>query len=259
MNTFFQGVGPTNIQSGYALDGTVVEPWLNEATFVGPLTAAALTSTSTTYRTAMWNRTVELGTLRTWSGAPQQDTAYYAAELRLMSMLLASGNLEDPLSGSLRRRVDDFEINNLATKWWPYAAAGDTVTRQRVTPAATGHGMKVDYAVDSFGGIGRDVLSNWSGYRALEFWFKGSGTGNTIRVQIEDADGELFHHAIVDDFTGWKFASVPLTTAGFPRASWQPAGVPNNGLTLTNVRTLQLTPSSGRGSFEIDRIELIPQ
>lgn len=258
MNTFFQGVGPANIKTGYALDGTVVEPWLNEVAFVGPLTASALTSTDASYRAAMWNRTVSLGSTPMWNGT-LQDTSYYAAELRLLSMLLASGNMEDPLSATPRRRVDEFELNNLTQKWWRYAATGDTVTRQRVTPAATGYGMRVDYAVDSFGGVGTDVLSSWSGYRALEFWFKGSGTGNTVRIQIEDADGELFQHHIVDDFTTWKFASVPITTAGFPRASWQPAGVPNNGLTLTNVKTLQLQPVSGRGSFEIDRIELIPQ
>ncbi|HEX8673378.1 MAG TPA: carbohydrate binding domain-containing protein, partial [Longimicrobium sp.] len=241
------------------LDGTVVEPYLNEVSFVGPLTASALTSTDATYRTAMWNRTVQLGTLQTWSGAPRQDTTYYAAELRLMSMILASGNMEDPHSGQRRRKVDDFELNNLTSKWWTYASTGDTVTREWVQPAAIGRGMRVTYAIDAFGGLGTDVLANWSGYRALEFWIKGGGTGNTLRIQIEDADGELFHHTIVDDFTDWRFSSVPLNTAGFPRASWQPAGVPNNGLTLTNVKTLQFTPNTGRGSFELDRIELIPQ
>ncbi len=258
MNTFFEGVGPNNIKSGYYLNGTVQEPWLNEATFVGPLTASALTSTSTTYRHAMWNRTEYLGTLVLWNGT-RQDTAYYAAELRLLGMLLASGNMEDPLSGTLRRRVDDFERNNLTQNWWPYAAAGDTVTRQRVTPGATGHAMRVDYAVDAWAGLGKDVYASWAAFRAMEFWFKGSGTGNTIRLQIEDADGEKFEHAFVDDFTDWRFASVPLTTAGFPRATWQPAGVPNNGLTLSNVKTFHLIPNSGRGSFEIDRIELIRQ
>ncbi|HEX8271762.1 MAG TPA: glycosyl hydrolase family 8 [Longimicrobiaceae bacterium] len=258
MNAFFQVGGASDIRTGYALNGTVVESHQNEATFVGPLTAAALTSTNATYRTAMWNRTVELGTLRTWPGAPQQDTAYYAAELRLMSMLLASGNMEDPLGGELRRRVDDFERDNLAQKWWPYGGAADTVTRQRITPAGVGHGMKVGYAISGWGGVGRDVAASWSGYRAMEFWIRGSGSGNTIRVQIEDADGELFEHRILDDFTDWRFASIPLSTTGFPRAGWQPAGVPNNGLTLSNVRTLQLTPVGGRGSFEIDAIELIP-
>jgi hypothetical protein len=175
-----------------------------------------------------------------------------------MSMLLASGNMEDPLGGELRRRVDDFERDNLAQKWWPYGGAADTVTRQRITPAGVGHGMKVGYAISGWGGVGRDVAASWSGYRAMEFWIRGSGSGNTIRVQIEDADGELFEHRILDDFTDWRFASIPLSTTGFPRAGWQPAGVPNNGLTLSNVRTLQLTPVGGRGSFEIDAIELIP-
>lgn len=259
MNSFFSGVGASNIQTGYYLNGGVQEPWLNEATFVGPLTAAALTSTNSTYRTSMWNRTVDLGTLQTWSGAPRQDTTYYAAELRLMSLLLASGNMEDPLSGDRRLRLDDFERNDLNAKWWPYAATGDTVTRVRVTPAAVGYGMQVTYAVDNWGGLGRDVNADWSGYRALEFWFKGTNSGNTIRLQVIDADGEQFEHRVVDNFTGWQFGSVPLNTTGFPRAPWQPAGVPNNGMTLSNVTTFHLIPDGGRGSFEIDAIELIPQ
>jgi hypothetical protein len=106
--------------------------------------------------------------------------------------------------------------------------------------------------------MGRDVNEDWSGYRALEFWIKGGGTGNTIGVEIEDADGELFDYVFVDDFTGWKFASVPLTVTGFPRRTdWQPVAV-NNGLTLSNVKILRFRPLGGAGSFGLDRVVLVP-
>ena len=72
------------------------------------------------------------------------------------------------------------------------------------------------------------------------------------------ADGELFDHSFVDDFTGWRFASVPLTVAGFPRRTdWQPVAV-NNGLTLSNVKFLRFRPLAGSGSFGLDRVVLVP-
>lgn len=249
MNPFFAGPGggPTGIKSGYELNGTVAEPWHSVA-FVGPLTAAALVSTDGTYRTAMWNHTVEL-----------RDTSYYAAELRLLGMLLASGNMEDPLAGQRRRRVDDFESGSIS-QWWTYAdAAGSTLSKQLIRPAAVGYGMQVDYSVVSWAGIAVDVNRDWSGYRSFEFWVRGGGTGNRIGIELEDADGELFRHEFVDDFTGWKFSSIPLDTNGFPRRTdWQPTTV-NNGLTLTTVKVLRFTPLGGQGSFAVDRIELIPR
>jgi hypothetical protein len=63
----------------------------------------------------------------------------------------------------------------------------------------------------------------------------------------------------LDDFNGWKFSSVPLDTNGFPRRTdWQPVTT-DNGLTLTNVKTLRLAPLGGQGRFAVDRIELIPK
>jgi Glycosyl hydrolases family 8/Carbohydrate binding domain (family 11) len=255
MNAFFSGTGPgrgpAEIGSIYRTNGDFLDdsiyggsdqdPW-----FFGPLTGAALFSGNATYKQEMWNKTVGM-----------IDFADYGDELGLLGLLLASGNLYDPFAPG-RRSLDDLESG--ITRWWTFAdaATGSTFSRQAVYPGATGTGLQATYTVASWGGMGMDVNQDWSGYRALEFWIKGSGTGNTIDVEIEDADGELFDHAFVDDFTGWRFASVPLTTAGFPRRTdWQPVTV-NNGLTLTNVKILRFRPLGGSGSFGLDRLVLVP-
>ncbi len=251
MNPFFadpnRGGGPTGIKSGYELGGTVTEPWHSVA-FVGPLTAAALVSSDGTYKTDMWKHTVELRT-----------TDYYSAELRLLGMLLASGNMEDPLAGQRRRQVDDFESGTLSNWWTARDGAGSTLSASVIRPAAVGYGMEVNYSVVNWALVGTSPNQDWSGYRSFEFWVRGGGTGNTLSIEIEDADGELFRHTFVDDFTGWKFSSVPLDTNGFPRRTdWQPVTT-DNGMTLTTVKALRIAPLGGQGSFAVDRIELIPK
>jgi hypothetical protein len=255
MNAFFSGTGPgkgpTGIGSIYRTNGEFLDddlyggpdrdPW-----FYGPLTSAALHSGNGTYRQEMWNQTAQMTLF--------DD---YGDELGLLGMLLAGGRMYDP-HAPRQRWLDDVESGG--TRWWTYAdaATGSTLTKAVVWPAAMGSGLRITYNVVSWAGLGIDVYQDWSGYRALEFWIEGSGTGNTINVEIEDADGELFDHSFVDDFTGWRFASVPLTTTGFPRRTdWQPVTV-NNGLTLTNVKILRFRPIRGSGSFGLDRVVLVP-
>lgn len=253
MNAFFSGTGPgrgpTQIGSIYRTNGDFLDDDLyggpdRDSWFYGPLTSAALLSADATYRQEMWNNTAQLATF-----------AAYGDELGLLGMLLAGGALYDP-HAPRQRWIDDVETGG--TRWWAYsdAATGSTLSKALV-PGATGQGLRITYNVASWAGLGTDVYQDWSGYRALEFWIEGSGTGNAIDVELEDADGELFYHRFVDDFTGWRFASVPLTTAGFPRRTgWQPVTV-NNGLTLTNVKVLRIRPVSGSGSFGMDRVILV--
>lgn len=258
MNAFFSGVGPgrgpAEIGSIYRTNGNFLDdsiyggsdqdPW-----FFGPLTAAAIFSSNATYKQDMWNKTAPM---------TKFDDDDYGDELGLLGMLLASGNMTDPYATQPRRSLDDFEAG--VSRWWTYAdaATGSTFSKAAVYPGAAGTGLQATYSVASWAGIGINVNQDWSGYRALEFWIQGGGTGNTINVEIEDADGELFDHSFVDDFTGWRFASVPLTTAGFPRRTdWQPVAV-NNGLTLSNVKILRFRPLGGSGSFGLDRVVLVP-
>lgn len=254
MNAFFSGAGPgrgpTGIGSAYRTSGAFLDdslyggpdrsPW-----FYGPLTSAAMLSPNTGYRRAMWMETLRM-----------MDFSKYGHGLGLLGLMLASGNMHDPLADP-RRTVDDFESGN-STRWWTYAdSAGSTLATAMVWPAAVGHGVRVTYSVVNWAGFGVTLNENWSGYRALEFWMEGTGSGNPIYLELEDADGELFVHRFLDDFTGWRFASVPLNTTAFPRRrDYQPATT-NNGMTLTNVRAIRFQPW-GRGSFGVDGLVLVP-
>ncbi|HEY0024671.1 MAG TPA: glycosyl hydrolase family 8 [Longimicrobium sp.] len=254
MNAFFNGTGPgkgpTGIGSIYRTNGEFLDddlyggplrnPW-----FYGPLTSAALLSTDGAYKAGMWTETVNMTTFQR-----------YGHELGLLGLLLASGNMYDPLAGYQRKALDEFESGD-SNRWWTYADAGvSTLTKAMVWPAAIGHGMKVTHNVVSWAGIGTTVNQDWSGYGAIEFWIEGTSAGNTVHVEIEDADGELFRHSFVNDFSGWRFASVPLNTSGFPRRGWQPVAT-NNGMTLTNVKSFRFEPM-GNASFGVDRIVLVP-
>jgi hypothetical protein len=254
MNAFFAGGGPgrgpTGIGTVYRTSGAFLDdslyggpdrsPW-----FYGPLTSAAMLSTNGGYRQGMWMETVRM-----------TDFSRYGHELGLLGLLLAGGGMHDPLADP-RRTVDDFESGNTA-RWWTYAdSAGSTLGTAMVWPAAVGHGVRVTYGVVNWAGFGVTLNESWSGFRALEVWMEGTGSGNPIYLELEDADGELFAHRFVDDFTGWRFASVPLNTTAFPRRrDYQPATV-DNGMTLTNVRAIRFQPW-GRGSFGLDRLVLVP-
>lgn len=255
MNAFFSGSGPgqgyMQIGSVYTTGGSFLDDDLYGGTdrqpwFYGPLTSAALLSSNGTYKQGMWDQTMGM-----------TDFSAYGHELGLLGLLLASGNMYDPLAGQPRRALDEFE-SGTHTRWWTYVdGSGSTLSKSMVWPAAVGHGMKVTHAVAGWAGIGTTVNENWGGYRAIEYWIKGTGANNTVYVEIEDADGERFRHSFVNDFTGWKFASVPLDTSGFPRRTdWQPVAT-NNGMTLSNVQSFRFEPT-GSASFEVDRIVLVP-
>ncbi len=54
-----------------------------------------------------------------------------------------------------------------------------------------------------------------------------------VHVYQAPDTAERYAASFVDNFTGWKQIFVPF--AGFTRSAAQPAGAPNDGLTLTAV------------------------
>ncbi|MGZ6316369.1 MAG: carbohydrate binding domain-containing protein, partial [Anaerolineales bacterium] len=66
---------------------------------------------------------------------------------------------------------------------------------------------------------------------------------------------ERFEYLFKDNFTGWRAMALPWTRFT-RRTTWQPAGAPNNGLTLTQVWGYSFAPLNGSGTFEIDQILL---
>ena len=103
-----------------------------------------------------------------------------------------------------------------------------------------------------------------SGQQAIEFWFNGSNTGATIRLEISDNrpvgsttdTAERFEYKFVDNSTGWRFFSVPWGSFA-RRTDWQPVGAPNDGFTLTQIWGLNFSPISGAGSFQLDQVQLM--
>jgi beta-glucanase (GH16 family) len=117
------------------------------------------------------------------------------------------------------------------------------------------HLLQVDYSISGWGGgfshafenagVSEWVSQDWSTYEGLSLWVYGSNTGGNFRLDLFDnraATGpyattdsaERFFYTIPDDFTGWQHLMIPFT--GFARRSdWQPAGAPDDGLTLTET------------------------
>ncbi len=261
INGFFKGIGAANIKDGYTLDGAPTSDGLyHNASFVAPAAAGAVVSTDSQYRTSMWDETVRL-----------RDEGYYHDSLRLLSLLFMSGNMPNPLElappPAPSAVLDDFESGN-TTRWHTYNSSGSTITKEAVSPGAVGnYAMKVDYGITSGGwaGTGQSFGTprDWRGYDAFRFRLYGRGSGNTIRVELMDnrAPGstgdtsERFAKTIVDDFTGWRSFTLPWRTFA-RRADWQPAGAPNDGLTLSEVYGFNFSPVGGSGSFSLDQVEL---
>ncbi|HEX8694918.1 MAG TPA: glycosyl hydrolase family 8 [Longimicrobium sp.] len=255
MNAFFAGQGAAGIKEGYELNGTPLY-FAHKAVFVATAAAGALHSASATYRADMWTETVSRA----------DSSGYFNNVLRLLSILFMSGNMPSPLDlGAARPLVDDFESGSVA-RWWTFNDPGTSIARGVVSPAAFGYGMKVDYAIASYGGVGTDFspARDWSGQRALEFWFKGTGSGNTVRVEVQDnrAAGsttdtaERWEYRLADTSTGWRYVSIPWS-AFTRRADWQPAGAPNDGFNRTQVWGLTLAPLAGSGSFQVDGVQTV--
>ena len=105
------------------------------------------------------------------------------------------------------------------------------------------------------------IRDSWRGVRYLNFWFRGTATGDPFRLELRDNGtgpdkAERFEYRFQDDFVGWKWVSVPMT-AFKRRTDWQPAGAPNDGLTLSAVRGLAFEPLGGDGrSVLFDDIQL---
>jgi hypothetical protein len=164
--------------------------------------------------------------------------------------------------------LDDFESGS-AARWSTFQNPGSSIGLSMVSPGAAGnYALKVNYSINSggWGGVQQIHASsqNWSAYNQFGFRFYGSNTGNTIRLELQDdrAPGsngdtsERYEYRFTDNFSGWR--TFVLAWSSFTRrADWQPAGAPNNGLTLSQVWGYSFAPLSGSGSFQIDQIQLV--
>lgn len=105
-------------------------------------------------------------------------------------------------------------------------------------------------------GFSYTTKPNWTMYTLIKIWMKGSASGKQIRFEIADAEDERYEYLLSDSTTTWKQFVIPLSSFT-RRTDWQPAGVPNNGLTLSAVRGLSLAPkTTGIGTWYFDQLQL---
>ena len=78
-----------------------------------------------------------------------------------------------------------------------------------------------------------------------------------IRVYQGPDTAERFESSFVDNFSGWQQVEVPFES--FSRSIEQPAGAPDDGLTLTDVWGYGLSqPSLGSGMMLVDQVRVQP-
>lgn len=66
------------------------------------------------------------------------------------------------------------------------------------------------------------AVRNASSFAGIELWVEGDGTGNSLTVQLRDANDNYFETQIALDFTGGKTIKIPF--ADFEAPSWQSGG-----------------------------------
>ena len=66
------------------------------------------------------------------------------------------------------------------------------------------------------------AMRNASSFAGVELWVEGDGTGNSLTVQLRDANDNYFEAQIALDFTGGKTIKIPF--ADFKAPSWQSGG-----------------------------------
>jgi len=154
--------------------------------------------------------------------------------------------------------VADFETATPAG-FFTYNGGASSVTTERQTvqdseararPGQVGPNglLNAQFTIGDFGGFGVDFAAtgstgpqDWSGTDGFGFWFYGSNTLLVYQAEIFDnrsnpsADtAERFDFDFKDDSTGWRYVRIPFSA--FKRATdFQPAGAPDDGLTLTEM------------------------
>uniref|UniRef100_A0A7C1FGT9 Glycosyl hydrolase family protein n=1 Tax=Caldilinea aerophila TaxID=133453 RepID=A0A7C1FGT9_9CHLR len=167
--------------------------------------------------------------------------------------------------------VDNFE-SDLPGSWFQYGDYGSgTYINTTIVSTDTVPGLdpnkvlQIEYNSAGWGaGTGNNLGGqDWSGYNGMGFWFWGSNSGGTYRVILSDNPdpnlpgdtAERFAYEFVDNFSGWRFISVPWG-AFFRDYAYQPPGAPNDGLTLTNVQAYALALPGGTRTTYLDQVTL---
>ena len=100
------------------------------------------------------------------------------------------------------------------------------------------------------------VGGNFGGALGPDLVFPQEYAVDYVRVYQAPDTAERFEAAFTDDFSGWKQITLPFDQ--FERSATQPAGAPDDGLTLSDLWGYGFKlPQNGSGSFMMDQVRLV--
>ena len=107
-----------------------------------------------------------------------------------------------------------------------------------------------------YGGVTHDFtpVQNWSDYQGFSLWYRGSGSGADIRLELKSDGGDAFNsnryeYTFTDDFTGWVYFNIPWGDF-LQRTDFNPGPNPADPINLAAIWGYSiLLPGGASGSF----------
>lgn len=124
--------------------------------------------------------------------------------------------------------LDTFEsYSDDKALWSAYSRnTGGNEVSLSLTPKNSSKALAFGYDIGSpngYCGVNHPIaVRNASSFAGVELWLEGDGTGNSLTVQLRDANENYFEAQIALDFTGGKTIKIPF--ADFKAPSWQSGG-----------------------------------
>ena len=114
-----------------------------------------------------------------------------------------------------------------------------------------------------YGGVTQDFAAtqDWSDFDSFTFWFYGSNSGATMRVELKSdgasaANSNRYEYTFVDDIAGWRFFNLPWS-AFAARTDYNPGPNPADPLNLQAAWGYSLLlPGGAAGTFYLDQVAL---
>lgn len=183
--------------------------------------------------------------------------------VRNVSFLKGRETVEVQIGSGADQIVQDFE-DLPADRWGALGDSGSTCEAGITAPGYHGkRAMVYNYDVSNVGGnnycsAGTTLTpQDWSGGAGLGMWIRtAKGPVNVPTIELIDNGGERFVAPWSNPFTEWTWLELPWDA--FSRSDNQPAGAPNDGLTLTAVEGYLVNyPANKKGTLYIDDITLL--
>lgn len=145
--------------------------------------------------------------------------------------------------------VDDFESGTVATyTTWAIRSelkpnlSAPSAARAGAAPA--NHALMVEVngasTAGEWFGFTRDLArTDWSSYDGFAFWFRGGGSGHSLRFELK-SDGQLFEHSVIDSSAGWQqvtvaFADLRLKENATSDVRFNPLATTGFAVTLSDL------------------------